>query len=253
MKQKPLFIAFSTQKGGVGKSTFTVLAASLLHYQKGLNVAVIDCDYPQCSVYEMRKREIRQLETNLHYQSKAIELFESLGKQTYPIVCAKPEEAIARAQEFLSKENSAHDVVFFDLPGTVNSEGVINSLSGVDYIFTPIAADRVVLESSLSFAVAIHKLLVKNEACRLKGLHLFWNMVDGREKTDLYTLYEQTIGELELPLMKVFIPDTKRFKKELDAQRKTVFRSTLFPADKRLVKGSNMEELITEIAYLIKL
>ena len=54
-------------------------------------------------------------------------------------------------------------------------------------------------------------------------------------------------------LMKVFIPDTKRFKKELDAQRKTVFRSTLFPADKRLVKGSNMEELITEIAYLIKL
>ena len=87
-----------------------------------------------------------------------------------------------------------YDVVFFDLPGTVNSEGVINSLSGVDYIFTPIAADRVVLESSLSFAVAIDKLLVKNEACRLKGLYLFWNMVDGREKTDLYTLYEQTIG-----------------------------------------------------------
>lgn len=110
-----------------------------------------------------------------------------------------------------------------------------------------------VLESSLSFAVAINKLLVKNEACRLKGLHLFWNMVDGREKTDLYTMYERTIKELDLPLMNVFIPDTKRFKKELDAQRKTVFRSTLFPADKRLVKGSNMEELITEIGYLIKL
>jgi|GEM_PF-1543127 len=46
MKQKPLFIAFSTQKGGVGKSTFTVLVASYLHYLKGLNVAVMDCDYP---------------------------------------------------------------------------------------------------------------------------------------------------------------------------------------------------------------
>ena len=160
---------------------------------------------------------------------------------------------LVTADEFLASAGSDYDVVFFDLPGTVNSEGIINSLSGMDYIFTPIAADRVVLESSLSFAVAIHKLLVKNEACRLKGLHLFWNMVDGREKTDLYTLYEQTIGELELPLMKVFIPDTKRFKKELDAQRKTVFRSTLFPADKRLVKGSNMEELITEIVYYIKL
>ena len=30
MKMKPVFIAFSTQKGGVGKTTFTVLAASYL-------------------------------------------------------------------------------------------------------------------------------------------------------------------------------------------------------------------------------
>ena len=26
----------------------------------------------------------------------------------------------------------------------------------------------------------------------------FWNMVDGREKTDLYTAYDKTIKELEL-------------------------------------------------------
>ena len=195
------------------------------------NVAVVDCDYPQHSISAML----------------AFHQFKALGKKAYPVLCSSPDEAIKTADEYLASAGSDYDVVFFDLPGTVNSEGVIHSLSGMDYIFTPISADRVVLESSLSFAVAIH------EACRLKGLHLFWNMVDGREKTDLYTLYEQTIGELELPLMKVFIPDTKRFKKELDAQRKTVFRSTLFPADKRLVKGSNMEELITEIAYLIKL
>ena len=35
MKMKPVFIAFSTQKGGVGKTTFTVLAASYLHYVCG--------------------------------------------------------------------------------------------------------------------------------------------------------------------------------------------------------------------------
>ena len=143
--------------------------------------------------------------------------------------------------------------MFFDLPGTVNSEGVINSLAGMDYIFTPISADKVVLESSLSFAVAIHKLLVKNETCRLAGLYLFWNMVDGREKTDLYAAYDKTIKELELPLMKTFIPDTKRYKKELVADKKAVFRSTLFPASRPLVRGSNLEELITEITYYIKL
>ena len=238
MKKETLYVAFSTQKGGVGKTTFTVLVASYLYYLKGYNVAVVDCDYPQHSISAMRKRDAEQVNGDDYYKQLAFNQFKALGKKAYPVLCSSPDEAIKTADEFLVSAGMEYDVVFFDLPGTVNSEGVINSLSGVDYIFTPIAADRVVLESSLSFAVAIHKLLVKNEACRLKGL---------------YTLYEQTIGELELPLMKVFIPDTKRFKKELDAQRKTVFRSTLFPADKRLVKGSNMEELITEIAYLIKL
>ena len=53
--------------------------------------------------------------------------------------------------------------------------------------------------------------------------------------------------------MKIFILDTKRYKKELVADRKAVFRSTLFPASRPLVRGSNLEELITEITYYIKL
>lgn len=108
-------------------------------------------------------------------------------------------------------------------------------------------------KSSLSFAVAIQKLLVRNEACRLAGLYLFWNMVDSREKIDLYAAYDKTIKELELPLMETFIPDTKRYKKELVTERKAVFRSTLFPASRPLVRGSNLEELITEMMYYIKL
>ena len=168
-------------------------------------------------------------------------------------MCSPPEKAIATADEYVAGTGDKPDIVFFDLPGTVNSEGVISSLAGMDYIFTPISADKVVLESSLSFAAAIHKLLVRNEACRLAGLYLFWNMVDGREKTDLYTAYDKaikelelplltaydkTIRELELPLMKTFIPDTKRYKKELAADKRTVFRSTLFPASRPLVRGS---------------
>lgn len=31
MKKEPLLIAFASQKGGVGKSAFTVLVASILH------------------------------------------------------------------------------------------------------------------------------------------------------------------------------------------------------------------------------
>ena len=37
---KEIFVAFATQKGGIGKSTVTALAASYLHNVKGYNVAV---------------------------------------------------------------------------------------------------------------------------------------------------------------------------------------------------------------------
>ena len=39
------YVAISTQKGGAGKTTLTVLVASYLHYVKGYNVAVVDCDF----------------------------------------------------------------------------------------------------------------------------------------------------------------------------------------------------------------
>lgn len=253
MKKDPLFVAFSTQKGGVGKTTFTVLAASYLYYIKGYNVVVVDCDYPQHSISAMRKRDVEQISTDENYKLLAYNQFTALGKKAYPILCSSPEEAIATAEEFLKTVSMDIGVVFFDLPGTVNSEGVISSLASMDYIFTPITADRVVLESSLSFAMTVNNLLIKNETYRIKGIHLFWNQVDKRERTDLYQLYEQTIKELELSLMQTYIPDTKRYKKEMFGSKPSIFRSTMFPPEKQRLKGSNLEELIAEIGYLIKL
>ena len=45
-----------------------------------------------------------------------------------------------------------YDVVLFDLPGTMGSDGVIATISALDYLFVPIKADRLVLESTLNFA-----------------------------------------------------------------------------------------------------
>ena len=59
MKKEPKYIAFSTQKGGAGKTTLTVLVASYLHYVMDYNVAVVDCDYPQHSIVEMRERDLK--------------------------------------------------------------------------------------------------------------------------------------------------------------------------------------------------
>ena len=63
-KEKELLVAVASQKGGVGKSVFTVLLASVLHYHKGLRVAVVDCDSPQHSIALMRERDIENVMKN---------------------------------------------------------------------------------------------------------------------------------------------------------------------------------------------
>lgn len=83
-------------------------------------------------------------------------------------------------------------------------------------------------------------------------MHLLWNMVDGREKSELYEVYEGVINELGFSVLQTFIPDSKRFRKEQSVNHKALFRSTLFPADKSLVKGSNIDTLSDEMLELLK-
>lgn len=253
MKQEPIYVAFSTQKGGVGKSAFTVLAASYLHYTKGINVAIVDCDYPQHSINALREREKNQVNTDEFYRQLVMNHFSALRKKSYPIICSKAEDAIATAREFIANDSQNWDIVFFDLPGTVNTKGVIETLSSVDYIFAPIIADRFVLESTLTFASKLNEAIVMNQSNRLKGIHLFWNLVDNREKTDLYSIYEEGINSLGLSILKTTIPDSKRFRKEMSLDRRVPFRSSFLPADKRSLRGSNIKELIDEICVIIKL
>ena len=143
------------------------------------------------------------------------------------------------------------DIVFFDLPGTVNSGGVLRTLANMDYIFSPIAADRVVMESTLRFATKLKDTLMDTGKTNIKGLYLLWNMVDGREKSELYRVYEEIIRELGLQVLQTFLPDSKRFRRELTGEHKAVFRSTLFPADGTLAKGSHIREITEEILTII--
>ena len=113
MKKETLYVAFSTQKGGVGKTTFTVLVASYLYYLKGYNVAVVDCDYPQHSISAMRKRDAEQVNGDDYYKQLAFSQFKALGKKAYPVLCSSPDEAIKTADEFLASAGSNYDAVSY--------------------------------------------------------------------------------------------------------------------------------------------
>lgn len=253
MKKKPVFIAFSTQKGGVGKTTFTVLAASYLHYLKGYSVAVVDCDYPQHSINMMRNRDITLLDTNVALHELAMSQFSKIEKATYPILCTSPEKCISSVQKLVAKSDVEFDFIFFDLPGSVNNPAVLETLSQMNYIFTPIAADRISLESTLSFATVVKTLIVNDPETSCNGIYLFWNMVDGREKTNLYGAYEAIIRDLDMPILKTFVPNTTKYKKEGADDGAILFRSTIFPASRVLLKGSRLAELIDEILTTVKI
>ena len=154
MKKKTMNVAFSTQKGGAGKTTLTVLVASYLHYVKGYNVAVIDCDFPQHSIAEMRERDLQMVMEDEHYKLMAYEQFSTLGKKAYVVIESSPENALEDAKDVVEEMNP--DFLFFDLPGTINNKAVIDTLSFMDYIIAPISADRVVLESTLQYVITLN-------------------------------------------------------------------------------------------------
>ena len=190
---KEIFVAFATQKGGIGKSTVTALAASYLHNVKGYNVAVVDCDDPQHSIHGLREHEMGLIDSSTYFKALACDHFRRIKKNAYTIVKSNAVNALDDAERMIATEDVKPDVVFFDMPGTLRSNGVIKTLSQMDYIFTPLSADRFVVESTLKFVTMFRDRLMTTGQAKTKGLYLFWTMVDGRERNDLYGIYEELL------------------------------------------------------------
>lgn len=124
----------------------------------------------------------------------------------------------------------------------------------MDYIFVPIIADKRVLQSSLTFIMSVTEYKrASSLPLRLKDIIMFWNRVDKRESTELYDFFNKLMLSENYKLLKTQLPDTKKYNKELAFDRNIVFRSTFFPPDRKLLKYSNLEELVAEISQIIDL
>lgn len=252
-KQKTVFIAFSSQKGGVGKSTFTTLVASTMHYRMGYNVVVFDADFPQHSLMKMKERDLKMVMENEALKKQAYNQFMAINKKAYEIIQYRADNVLEAAQEYVNTSSVPIDAVFFDLPGTVNTSGILKALAGMHHIFTPIMADRVVMESTLIFTQLMKDIIMKEGETSIKTINLFWNQVDGRESTPLYKLYNNLIEELGFSLMRNQVKSSTRFRKESEANSKVVFRSTLMPPDERLMKTCQLDLFINEFLKIIQL
>lgn len=110
--KKTLKVSFSTQKGGVGKSTITILLASVLHYRLGYDVLVMDCDFPQYSLSNMRERDKKAIMLNDYHKKAAMKQFQLINKKAYPIIRCKAENAMEESNQYIKQTPIVPDIIF---------------------------------------------------------------------------------------------------------------------------------------------
>ena len=62
---------------------------------KGLNVAVVDCDYPQHSIIKQKKRDMEVVKATPFYQNLLVEQSGRLKKKAYPVISSTPANCMA--------------------------------------------------------------------------------------------------------------------------------------------------------------
>lgn len=251
METQPLNVSICSQKGGVGKSTLTVFAASWLHYVLGRNVLVVDCDYPQWSIYGQRERELHVLDRSDYYKLMLLRQFRATGRKLWPLLRSTPQEALDAAKEYIRREGYAAEAILYDLPGSVSSEGVLSLLCDMDELFIPVKADKIVAESSIQLARNLRPYAGRPDV-RLRGIHLFWNMVDKRERTPLYDRYRDVIARLDLSLMRTQVAYRAKFNRELLPDGTGIGRSTLLSAERSFAREAGIEAFVEEMSHLLK-
>jgi cellulose biosynthesis protein BcsQ len=138
------FVTLANQKGGVGKSTLTVLLASALH-EMGLRVAIVDCDY-QRSIYNHRQRDL-----------SAPPAPDAASTTPYPVLQSAPGDVFQVVEPLVD----TMDYVFMDMPGTFQDKGILSILGLADYILIPFSASHYDLDSTIESIEQISRLAEK--------------------------------------------------------------------------------------------
>jgi chromosome partitioning protein len=183
---------FGNQKGGVGKSTLTVLSGNYLSLAKDWPVTIIDMDYQQSISQKFEKAKV--LENDEPYEVLPATL------ESYPVL-----------HNVLSKNKK--DAVLIDLPGKLDDDGLIPVFRSADLVICPFAYDEFTFESTVLFTVVVKKVNPKAEVIfvpnRIKANVKFEILSEVNEQLNRF-------GKITAP-----IPD------RIDFQRITTFQTPL--------------------------
>lgn len=234
------YLAFASQKGGVGKSTLAEIFCSILHYTREENVLVVDLDVKQYSFAGLRTRDKRALEKDESLSRKVIDFLKSHNKRVYPVITSDIDKLDDTLEESLSLHADTK-VVVFDMPGRADHPKYIEILKDVDCVICPIEPDIQSITSSLAYAKAVKTINGKN-------LYLLWNKVQKSPQVKIFmNFYNAVIGENGMQCLRTAVPYSNMLSRELSLSYNGMMRSSLLPPDKHLLRRIPLKELVNEI------
>ena len=247
-------IGFSSMKGGVGKSTLSLVTASILHYDYGYPVTIIDCDDPQYSIVEMRKREASLVSKEESAQRRVQAFYESFDGGQLKVRAYTPDSTSSAFEDLLNNEVDQDGYVIVDFPGRWTEGATAFLALKMDYIISPIEPTVHSLQASVSFANSLQRLVTMEELkgrYSLNDVFLVWNKVKKQIPAHMriMTGFESTVlPTLKAKLFNNVLYDSVRFGKEFGKSPDDEFLlSTLLPPAKFVRERTGIEEFITEL------
>lgn len=139
-----MVITFANQKGGVGKSTLSLLFANWL-IEKQAKVFLLDLDR-QATIYDQRQRD------------KSMFTDQDFGYEILQYEINTPVKEIT-ATLLQLKEDNEDNYIIIDAPGNLSDNGLIPFLTLVDAVICPFEYENRSLASTGTFLLVLQKLL----------------------------------------------------------------------------------------------
>jgi len=223
-------VSIYNEKGGVGKTTITVMMASFLAYGCGKRVCVLDFDYPAFHLKDLRERETLIRKTprsplsiwlrDNPPPSDPYDIFSFLPGRggTY-----RPLEVFTSLEEILP---GGYDYVLFDFPGRFSQGEPVSFIAAngyLDFVAVPMDTDLQSRRSALVVSDALTRIGIP--------VALFWNRVslsEARGDGSRFRQGAEPFLERGLEVMETGVRDIRKFSR--DSSEMAFIRSTLcFP------------------------
>jgi len=217
---KPIYLAIASPKGGVGKTSLTVLAASILHYHRGYDVAVVDCNHPVYTIARLRQQESEELNPQklMHQKHRT-------PCTPYPIICAPVREALNRVERHCA--DNPPRCILFDLPALMRTEGTVELLSAMDAVVFPVTGSPMDMEAVRHFIDILGEQILTMGKGNIRELYLLRNMIEAWEREDADERCRTLADETGALLMQSSLSHSRLYRPLLSERRKGV--CTLFP------------------------